>query len=351
MKSRDSDMGHTDSALGNISKKEARSRRLIIAAMTYAALLAAFGVIARFFRLQHLDQFPVSTFVGFGLVIAPYWFFGFGAAAPLRRLLHTPITQVIASTLLVVPYLVISIPGGSFNWRIAVAFVVIAILSTAALQRSVSSAAGNGWDFVVLASVGIMVDLGLWNSSSFWGAPGSSIWPPGMGGFPKLMMVDLVLYGYLVVKPMDGIGYDLIPTSTDVKIGLREALFYTPIVVPVGLLLGFLHFHRTMPQAFMIPVSWIFTFIFVALPEELFFRGLIQNMFARHMGRNAALWTASITFGLSHFNKPSIFNWRYVLLATIAGLFYGRAWREQRRLFASSITHATVDTIWSLWFR
>jgi uncharacterized protein len=90
----------------------------------------------------------------------------------------------------------------------------------------------------------------------------------------------------------------------------------------------------------------------VALPEELYFRGLVQNLLERHMGRNAALIAASILFGLSHFNKRTIFfNWRYVLLAAIAGFFYGRAWRERKRLLASSVTHATVDTVWSIWFR
>jgi uncharacterized protein len=89
----------------------------------------------------------------------------------------------------------------------------------------------------------------------------------------------------------------------------------------------------------------------VALPEELFFRGLTQNLLERHLGKTRALLLASVLFGLSHFNKGAAFNWRYVLLATIAGIFYGRAWRAQRRLCSSSITHASVDTVWSLWFR
>jgi membrane protease YdiL (CAAX protease family) len=57
-------------------------------------------------------------------------------------------------------------------------------------------------------------------------------------------------------------------------------------------------------------------------------------------------------FGLSHFNKRAAhFNWRYVLLASIAGIFYGRAWRQDRRVAASAITHASVDTVWSIWLR
>jgi membrane protease YdiL (CAAX protease family) len=61
---------------------------------------------------------------------------------------------------------------------------------------------------------------------------------------------------------------------------------------------------------------------------------------------------AAVIFGLSHFNKPLPFNWRYVLLATIAGIFYGRAWRSAgRRIVASEITHTLVDVVWGLWFR
>ena len=64
-----------------------------------------------------------------------------------------------------------------------------------------------------------------------------------------------------------------------------------------------------------------------------------------------ALAIGSVLFGLSHFNKRSThFNWQYVLLATIAGIFYGRAWRENRRVAASAITHTWVDWLWSWWF-
>ena len=31
--------------------------------------------------------------------------------------------------------------------------------------------------------------------------------------------------------------------------------------------------------------------------------------------------------------------------------YYGHAWRAERRVGASAVTHATVDTIWGLWLR
>jgi membrane protease YdiL (CAAX protease family) len=78
----------------------------------------------------------------------------------------------------------------------------------------------------------------------------------------------------------------------------------------------------------------------------------MQNLLERRMGRLPALLVTSILFGLAHFNKrAALFNWRYVLLAAVAGLFYGRAWRHDRRVGSSAITHATVDAVWSLWLR
>jgi membrane protease YdiL (CAAX protease family) len=97
--------------------------------------------------------------------------------------------------------------------------------------------------------------------------------------------------------------------------------------------------------------TWAAIFVFVAVPEELFFRAWVQNLLERRVGRWPALAIASVLFGLSHFNKRSThFNWQYVVLATIAGIFYGRAWRENRRVAASAITHTWVDWLWSWWF-
>ena len=135
-------------------------------------------------------------------------------------------------------------------------------------------------------------------------------------------------------------------------IGLREAAFYTPIALALGLALGFLHVHRAWPGSAAIAGAWIFTFFFIAVPEELFFRGWLQNLLEQRIGRTPALLLTAALFGLAHFNKrAALFNWRYVLLAAVAGIFYGRAWRRDRRVGASAVTHATVDAIWSLWLR
>ena len=116
--------------------------------------------------------------------------------------------------------------------------------------------------------------------------------------------------------------------------------------------LAFCIFMRRFRPRSGVVLGWVFTFFFIAVPEELFFRGWMQNLLERRLGRHWALGVTAILFGLSHFNKRALhFNWRYVLLAVIAGIFYGRAWRQERRVGASAITHASVDTLWSFWLR
>jgi membrane protease YdiL (CAAX protease family) len=195
---------------------------------------------------------------------------------------------------------------------------------------------------VVLAVLGLAVDL-RW----FEGA-----WPAHLSAFSKMLLLDMGVYGLMVLRGLDGVGFDLRLRWRDVGVGLREYVFYAPMAVVVGLGLGFLHFHGHWPRWTEISGALGFTFLFIAIPEELFFRGWLQNLLERRMGQMPALVVTAALFGLSHFNKRAVhFNWRYVLLAALAGVFYGRAWRQDRRVGASAITHACVDTTWSLWLR
>jgi len=122
--------------------------------------------------------------------------------------------------------------------------------------------------------------------------------------------------------------------------------------VPLGLAIGFSHLHNEWHGIAKLAMSLASIFFLIAILEETYFRGWWQNLLERRVGPNSALFVTALLFGLSHFNKgTTLFNWRYVLLATLAGIFYGRVWRSEHRIFASAITHTCVDTIWLLWLR
>lgn len=201
---------------------------------------------------------------------------------------------------------------------------------------------GDWRDLAVLAALGLIVEFRYFEPA----------WPQHVRSLNRLLLLDSGLYGFLAIRQLTDVGFNLWPGIRDFKFGLRELAFYAPIALPLGLGLHFLHAHATMPSLGSFLLSWISIFAFVALLEETFFRGWVQNLLQRRLGRTAGLIVAAVLFGLSHFNKGAThFNWRYVLMATIAGIFYGRAWREDRRLVASAITHASVDTIWLIWLR
>lgn len=212
------------------------------------------------------------------------------------------------------------------------------------IQARVADTQGRGnWrDWLVLLLLGLAVDLRWFESA----------WPAHLAVFNKIILLDAGMYGFLILRELDGIDADLRIRLRDCKAGLREFLFYTPIAIALGLSVGFLHWHSIWATPWRFAGAWVFTFFFIAVPEELFFRGWMQNLLERHVGRWPALLTTSIVFGLSHWNKRTTsFNWQYVLLAALAGIFYGRAWLQERRVAASAITHATVDTVWSIWLR
>ncbi len=318
-------------------------RSLIAGALSFAALLAAFWLVAqRFDAAKDLKGHLPSAVVSFALLLAPYWLFGFGLDEWLRTTLRTRASRLAAPVLLIAAYLVFVLPRAAFRWDLCVGMAAV-VLAIALLLEFDKAPAPDWRDWLVLILLGLAVDLHFFDRA----------WPGrGLAGMPKLLFVDGGLYGYLVLRPIGGIGYDFRARVSDFAIGLREFLFYTPIALTFGLLSSFLHFHPGWSSPAEFGSAWLFTLFFVAMPEELFFRGLMLNLLERRIGTRRALAVTAVLFGLAHFNKrAAFFNWRYVIMAAIAGVFYGRAWLARRRLLAASVTHATVDAVWSIWLR
>lgn len=292
--------------------------------------------------MQNVTPSAIAALV---LELAPAVAFGFKAERIADRLARWPkILRVMFPSILVAPYVVVTASWHVFQWRWFALFAALPLVSAWVLDRAALAdpeQRGNWRDALILLTLGLAVDLRWFEAA----------WPAGLRALNELLLVDVGLYGFLAIRRLEGAGFDFHLNRNDLKSGLRELLFFTPIVVGLGLALGFIHPHGNTPAIWKACLTWIGIFFFTAAPEELYFRAWMQNLLERRVGRRSALVIASALFGLSHFNKRSAhFNWRYVLLATIAGIFYGRAWRENRRVPASTITHTCVDWLWSWWF-
>jgi CAAX protease family protein len=280
------------------------------------------------------------------LALVPYLAVAFFPQAVAARFRALPLpVQLLCPAAFSIPYVLVACGAGVFQWGWFALYALLPVaVATLLWDAGLADAAqrGNWRDFLILLALGLAVDLR-------WLEPA---WPAHLAIFSKILLFDAGIYGFVLIRNLEGTGFDLRLRLRDAGVGLREAAFYTPIALAVGLSLGFLDFHPGWPALWRIAAAWIFTFFFIAVPEELFFRGWLQNLLEKRVGRYSALVLTACIFGLAHFNKRAAgFNWRYVLLAALAGIFYGRAWRQERRVGASSVTHATVDAVWSLWLR
>jgi len=293
-------------------------------------------------RMSNVTPVVIAVLVA---ELVPAAAFGFAAERVARAIERWPMpVRVALPALLVVPYVVIATTQHIFRWQWFALYAALPVVLAWLLARAAVAdpeQRGNWRDALILLTLGLAVDLRWFDVA----------WPAGLRGLNNLLLADAGLYGFLAIRRLSGTGFDFHLHWSDWKTGLRELAFFAPAVLVLGLALGFLHPHSNLPAVSKAVLTWAGIFVFVAVPEELFFRAWVQNLLERRVGRRAALVITSVLFGLSHFNKRSAtFNWRYVLLATIAGIFYGRAWRANRRVPASTITHTWVDWLWSWWF-
>lgn len=284
--------------------------------------------------------------VAAGLLLLPALAFAFAGEQLVRGVNRlSAINRLGIAAFGVVPYYLVAHATPEFRWWYVALYACLPALLATLLWNAREhdpEQRGNWRDFAVLAVLGLVVELRLLEPA----------WPEHFRSFGRLLLFDTGLYGFLAIRQLNHVGFHFVPRLRDWSVGLRELALYAPIAIPLGLGLGFLHFHAALPRAGRFALAWISIFAFVAVLEETYFRGWVQNLLERRLGRRWSLLVTAVLFGLSHFNKGAThFNWRYVLLATFAGIFYGRAWRDGRRLVASAITHASVDTIWLIWLR
>ncbi len=165
----------------------------------------------------------------------------------------------------------------------------------------------------------------------------------------------LALWIFLQFRRLTGMKINLPRSGRDLVTLLLGFLACAPILIALGRVIGFLPpFHWPgQASATRIASQYLIILAATALPEEILFRGLIQNCIAQKFGTNTlTLLLAAFIFGCAHLdNGPQpLPNWRYMILATIAGIAYGKVFEKSSSIFASAGLHALVDLIKHLCF-
>ena len=167
-----------------------------------------------------------------------------------------------------------------------------------------------------------------------------------------LLCLNVSLAAFVLLRHTDGIGYSIGWGRNWGFFILASFLAFACIAMPLGTGMHFIQWEPRWGEWESLPLTALAILFFTAWPEEFLFRGLLQNVLSRaSKSEIAGWWTASLLFGFSHITNLGFPNWRYVALASIAGIFYGWTWRRTGSIFASAIVHAAVDTTWHFLFR
>jgi uncharacterized protein len=314
---------------------QASPRNFLIACLTgWVVLIAAAVVYARRYEIAASVAVPVLL-----AILIEFIFYLATGFERIRKFFTPP--WILASAL--IPYLIYAVPTGQFHFASFAALVVLA--------------AGIAYWFVILphawwSDLGFVIYVAAILLSQvlknvIYTLPVRHVPVHVVPGHATL--IHTAAMSILVIRRFPDIGYGFIPTRREMIAGVLNFLYFLPFGAMLGLSLHVFKY-RGQP-VWMAPLLFIGYFWVVALSEEFAFRGVIQQTLVRVLGnRHVALIVASITFGFVHLWFPGGFpNWRMMILAAVAGWFYGKAFEQGGGILASMVTHALTVTVWLVW--
>lgn len=276
---------------------------------------------------------------------------------PILALLSTRLQRILQKSLESRPPLVFLAPALLSAIFCAIAAVVQALTTPLALLivgytfvPSLGAFAIRG--LVPPAALDFVIILWFWLPLEF--GVGARWIPQAEQGLLHLaaygVAVTLALVLFLLFRRLEGMKYNLPRSARDFFNLLIGFAIAAPILIVVGQAIGFIDpFHvpaRLSPTR--LAVQFLLILATTALPEEVLFRGLIQNSLMQRLGTQfSTLLLAGFIFGCAHLdNGPGpLPNWRYMIVATIAGVAYGKVFEKSSSIFASAGLHALVNTI------
>jgi membrane protease YdiL (CAAX protease family) len=235
--------------------------------------------------------------------------------------------------------------GVTSNWKMALIGTAYAVLPALLVASSAGKPSGTWADYAAAIMVWLPVEF-RWMYRLF----------PYPAQLTHTLTILLALStgvaAFVLLRRLEGAGYAIEWRPGFAGNVLVHFGIFASIAVAIGIRIGFLAYDPSAARLHSLPVTIIGIFFFTAWPEEFLFRGILQNLFSRTFSNQwTGLILASVIFGLSHIFHAPYPNWKYVALATIAGLFYGHTWMKTKSLFPAALVHALVDILWHVLFR
>ena len=199
------------------------------------------------------------------------------------------------------------------------------------------------------AALDFLTILLLWLPLEF--AAGARLVPrPAQGYLHSVAYGIAILLGlvlFLAFRSFPDLKFNLPQRRADGWLPVAGFVAVAPILIGLGIAIGFIPApHWPVKSGGAMTAAAGLIFVGTALPEEILFRSLIQNLLMLRFGSGiGTLLAASFIFGCAHLNNgpQALPNWRYMILATIAGLAYGRVFQRASTVLSSAALHTMVD--------
>lgn len=271
----------------------------------------------------------------------------------LRRFNDSRLHGILLVATLAVPYLMVTLPSasaepGHFVAGLLVMLAYLLVPGLALLLRPTRNRPLDAFDILALLAVWMPVEFDWLPEAS---ARLGNVQLP----VPLLTAICLGFLLFTVIRPMENLGYTYRLHCRDLLVPVVALAGFFIVGLPLGISTGFIvpaPIHFDLAQ-------WLQRFALIyflnALPEELLFRGGIQNLIEQRFGRGwKTLLVAALIFGLAHINNTTAHhappNWPYVAMASLAGIAYGWTWQRTNKITSSALTHTLVNFIWSIIF-
>jgi len=278
------------------------------------------------------------------LLAAVFGFFVPEVQKGLQRILHAhPALVWAVPFLLTLTFNMASALAGAFSFGLS----LMVLAYTAA---PVACAYLQGAGVIHRPSAGDFLTIGLlWLPIEF--GAGQGLVPRAAQGFLHSVAYGIaILLGltlFLGYRSFPGLKYSLPRRARDFRLPLAGFALVAPVLAVVGIAIGFIPWpHLPVKTAGQMAAAVGIIFAGTALPEEILFRSLIQNLIMLRLGASwRTLFLASVIFGCAHLdNGPQALpNWRYMIVATIAGWAYGQVYQRSESVMSSAGLHMLVD--------
>jgi len=325
-----------------IGSSEKMKRQWITFLITWLLSLSVIlgGLEAQIRRYSQNKVFLSAILIAFALQFALFWLPGFPILREqfevhLNRQSRAPVVGGI----LLIPYAIYATGAGIWSPASVLKLLSIAAIVLGIYALVPAKSQRFSWqDMTVMLVIAIPVYTGWYRD----------VWPAPvyLDVMVRLFVVSLAAFAILSVRLLTDVGYVWRLETGDWAEGAKQLVLFSFIGLPLGFALRFIAWQPRSEGIWGIVLSFAGIFLFIAVGEELLFRGMLQNLLENSLSNKyVARGIASAIFGISHIHH-GFPNWRYVIIAAVAGWFYGTAWHKRRSIVAASVTHAAVDTLW-----